>query len=123
MVHFSRRPGPARPGLAWPLAVAALGTLLARHGRVPAPAGYALALAAVLFPPSRIADVAPLAVAVDLVTVAALATIGLALIRDTDARPTTAFDATDLAEDPPGDGAGGPRTTAAPVSRTVTRAR
>lgn len=68
------------PGLAFPLTLLLLGVLLARHRRVPAPAGYGLALGALLLAPSRIGDIAPLALVADVVVLAALGTIGLGLL-------------------------------------------
>lgn len=68
------------PGLAFPLSVAALGVLLSKHGRVPSTAGYALAVGAVLFPVSRVPDVAALAIAGDVLVVLAMGAIGFHLL-------------------------------------------
>lgn len=68
------------PGLAFPLSFAALGVLLARHHLVPVTAGYGLAIGAVLFPVSRIPDVAALAIAADVLVVVSMAAIGLHLL-------------------------------------------
>lgn len=60
------------PGTMFPLGLILLGVLLVRSGNVPAPAGYGLAVGAVLFPASRIPDVAGLAMVSDLVVLVAL---------------------------------------------------
>lgn len=63
------------PGLFFPLTLLVLGVLLVRHHVVPLAAGALLAVAGLLFPVSRIGDLAALALGVDV-----LALVGLALI-------------------------------------------
>jgi hypothetical protein len=68
------------PGLAFPLALAALGVLLARHRLVPAPAAWALVAAAILFPASRIPDIGAVAVASDVLALLAMGAVGAHLL-------------------------------------------
>jgi hypothetical protein len=59
-------------GIFWPAALLLVGIGLARAGRAALPYGVAAAVAAVLFPVSRIANIGWLAIVVDLVLLAAL---------------------------------------------------
>lgn len=72
---------PSLPGLLGPLAVAAIGVLVLRTRVSPALAGWALLVAGLAFPVSRIGGIAPLALAVDLLMAAALVPLGLRLWR------------------------------------------
>jgi hypothetical protein len=69
------------PGLMGPIAWVGIGVALLQAGLRPRWSGWALIAAGLLFPVSRIGDIAPLAVADDLIFVAALAPLGLALMR------------------------------------------
>jgi len=69
------------PGLMGPIAWVGLGVALLQAGLTPRWSGWALIVAGLLFPVSRIGEIAPLAVADDLIFVAALAPLGLALMQ------------------------------------------
>ena len=74
------------PGMLFPLALAVLGVVLARtDGGRPRWIGWALVAGAVLFPVGRIADLAPVALASDLVLAAVIVTLALPLLRPTPA--------------------------------------
>ena len=76
-----------------PIAWVGLGVALLQAGLQPRWSGWALIAAGLLFPVSRIGDIAPLAVADDLIFVAALAPLGLALMQGREllgARPVRA---------------------------------
>jgi len=75
------------PGVVFPLALAGLGVLLARHRIVPRAAGYTLAVGALLFPASRIPGVEALAIASDGLMLVALGTIGLPLLAERSNNP------------------------------------
>jgi hypothetical protein len=62
-------------GLCWPLALVLLGIGLLRAGRVPPVCGLGLIVGGVVFPVSRIGNIAWLAVTVDVVLLAALAAV------------------------------------------------
>jgi hypothetical protein len=72
------------PGLMGPIAWVGFGVALLQLGLQPRWSGWALIAGGILFPVSRIGDIAPLAVADDLIFVAALAPLGLALMRGRD---------------------------------------
>lgn len=69
------------PGVLFPLGLAALGVVLLRNGLVTRWTGTGLVVGALLFPASRIPDVEVLAIASDLVLLAALVPFGWALVR------------------------------------------
>lgn len=69
------------PGILFPLSLIGLGIVLARTGAVTAVTGYGIAVGAVLFPASRIPDVAALAIASDVIVLLALAGIAAQVVR------------------------------------------
>ncbi|MGH3615449.1 MAG: hypothetical protein ACRDRK_23190 [Pseudonocardia sp.] len=71
----------AVPGVLGPLTLAAIGVALFVARATPRFAAAALALGALLFPVSRIGDIAPLAIAVDLLLCAGLIPLALAQLR------------------------------------------
>ena len=72
------------PGLMGPLAFIGIGVALLRAGVQPRFSGVALIAAGLLFPISRIGDIAPLAIADDLIFLLALAPLGWAILRGRD---------------------------------------
>jgi hypothetical protein len=66
-------------GLCWPAALLLVGSGLARAGRAVLPYGAAVVVGALLFPVSRIANIGWLAVVVDIVLLAALVAVPLAV--------------------------------------------
>lgn len=75
------------PGILFPASLVGVGVMLARTGTAPRAAAIGLAVGAVLFPASRIPDVEALAIACDLVLVAAMGAIGFGYAR-TGASPS-----------------------------------
>lgn len=71
----------ALPGVIGPLALVATGVALYRAGAAPRFAPIALALGGLLFPISRIGQIAPLAIAVDLLLCASFIALGLSLLQ------------------------------------------
>jgi hypothetical protein len=71
------------PGLTFPLSMVALAALLAVTKRAPRGLAAALALAAVLFPLSRIGGLMPVAIASDLLFIGAMGTLGMGMLRGT----------------------------------------
>ncbi len=69
-------------GLCWPFALLLLGIGLLRAGRVPSGVGIGILVAAVLFPVSRIANIAWLAIIVDTLLLLCLAAIPVVLRPD-----------------------------------------
>lgn len=69
------------PGLMFPATCLGIGVALLRCGLVPRATALALIVAAVLFPVSRIGEIAPLALVDDVVFLLALAPLGLAIMR------------------------------------------
>ncbi|MGE0000111.1 MAG: hypothetical protein AB7L17_15680 [Ilumatobacteraceae bacterium] len=72
------------PGIMFPLSLVLLGVMLSRARIVPASLGYGLAVGAVLFPASRIPDIEAVAVASDLIVLAAMCGIAARLSRGAD---------------------------------------
>ncbi len=77
------------PGVIFPLALIGFGVALFRAGIGPRPSGPLLVLGAVLFPLARINAIDLLAVAGDLVLVAALVPLGLAALPSALRTPAT----------------------------------
>ena len=75
------------PGLLFPPSMFALAVLLGVTGRASRPVAAAFALGALLFPVGRIFSLLPVAVATDLVLVAAMGALGLRLLRGTTPGP------------------------------------
>lgn len=71
------------PGLLAPISLVVLGVTLARHGNAGV-RGWLLAGGALLFPVSRIPDVAAIAIVSDLLIVASMGSIGLQLLTGRD---------------------------------------
>ena len=69
------------PGLMGPIAWVGFGVALLQAGVQPRWSGWALIAGGILFPVSRIGDIAPLAIADDLIFLVALAPLGLALMQ------------------------------------------
>lgn len=69
------------PGLMGPIAWVGFGVALLQAGVRPRWSGWALIAGGLMFPISRIGEIAPLAIADDLVFLVALAPLGLALMR------------------------------------------
>lgn len=72
-------PAVAAPGVLGPLALLATGVALYRAGATPRWATIALALGAALFPVSRIGEIGPMMIVVDLLLCAGLIPLGLRL--------------------------------------------
>ena len=69
------------PGLMGPIAWVGFGVALLQAGVQPRWSGWALIAGGLLFPVSRIGEIAPLAIADDLIFLCALAPLGLAVMR------------------------------------------
>lgn len=78
------------PGILFPLALLGLGLALIRAVIEPRWAGMVLAVAAILFPISRIGNVEALAIADDVLFIVALAPLGWAILQGRDAMPSAA---------------------------------
>lgn len=76
------------PGALFPLANLGLGIALYRAGVEPRWAGIALAVAAILFPLSRIPDVEALMIVCDAIFIAALAPLGWSILQGERIHPT-----------------------------------
>ena len=84
------------PGALFPLANLGLGIALVRANVEPRWSGFVLALAAILFPASRIPSIEALAIVADALFVVALAPLGWALLQGRDPMPSTAGQAASL---------------------------
>ena len=77
-------------GLCWPLALVVWGIALVRADRVPLPLGLGIAVAGVVFPVSRIANIGWLAIAVDLLLLGCLLAVPALRASEGNRKPVAA---------------------------------